>query len=259
MKPTRIFPLLAAAAVIAAGSAQAAIYSLPGFTRTAAGAATTTTIDFVPSEGWIGTPPNAISGEDSLYLTMTVSWTATANIGTFSARFNFSDDAGAARWSMGTEGAGFSFLTGNAAGDGDGGGPATVKPTIVAVDKTAVTTVTLVMKVDQLQAAITPGGDYWYGNTVTPGAQDNAAGFVWINPNLAAAEAGQSTPWAAWRSGNTSYQGVSFISDTADSDLTFSNIAIYTGTDTPFAIPEPSAALLGGLGLLTLLRRRRND
>jgi hypothetical protein len=164
----------------------------------------------------------------------------------------------AARWGMGTEGSGFSFLTLNAATDGDGVGPATVKPTIVAVDKTAVTTVTLVMKVDQLQAAINPGGDWWYGDSVTPGAQDSAAGFVWVNPNLAATEASQPTPWAAWRSGNTSYQGVSFISDTADSDLVFSDIAIYTGTNTPFVIPEPSAALLGGLGLLALLRRRRN-
>ena len=50
---------------------------------------------------------------------------------------------------------------------------------------------------------------------------------------------------------------MSFITDTADADLTFSNIAIYTGNDTPF-VPEPSAALIGGLGVLALLRRRRS-
>jgi hypothetical protein len=80
---------------------------------------------------------------------------------------------------------------------------------------------------------------------------------MWINPDLAATEASQPTVWGAWRSGNTSYQGVSIVSDTADADLVFSNIAIYTGDDTPF-IPEPSTALLGGLGLLALLRRRRD-
>jgi hypothetical protein len=82
---------------------------------------------------------------------------------------------------------------------------------------------------------------------------------MYIDPNLAATEASQFTPWAAWRSGNTGYQGVSFISDTDAVDLNFSNIAVYTEGDSPFAVPEPSALGLIGLAGLTLLLRRRRS
>ncbi len=262
MKPTRFIPQLAAAAVIAAGSAQAAIYTFSDFTRTAGGAATASTHDFDPNEGWSGTPPNNTGAADTtpIYLTATVSWTATAgNIGTFNVRFNQLDDGAAARLGMGkstnTVGSGFDFITLNATGDPDGEGPATVRPTIQPVDTTVVTSVTLVMKVDHSKAGTNPGGDWWFADA---GLQDAAVGFMWIDPNLAATEASQFTPWAAWRSGNAGYSGVSFISDTDAVDLNFSNIALYTEGDTPFAIPEPRAALLGGLGLLALLRRRRN-
>jgi alpha-galactosidase len=214
---------------------QAGIYTFSDFTRPANAASLTETFDFVPNEGWSGTPPNAISGEPSVYLKVTVSWAAAANIGTFQARFNRNDDAGAARWGMGTDGSGFGFMTANATGDPDGAGPATAKPAVVSYDKTANTSVTLVLKVNQVKALTSPGGDWWFGDTVTANAQDGACGFMWINPNLAAPEASQPTPWAAWRSSNDSYSGVSFISDTAEVDLVFSNIAIYTGDDTPFA------------------------
>jgi MYXO-CTERM domain-containing protein len=262
MKPTRIFPYLAVASLIAAGSARAAIYTLAGFTRTSGGAATTVTNDFQPDEGWTGSPVNSTGTADTtpIYLTTTVSWTATAsNIGTFNVRFNQNDDAGAARIGMGKTGGagtGFEFITANVTTDPDGAGPATARPTIQPVDTSVVTTVTLVMKVDHSKAGTSPGGDWWFADA---GLQSSAVGFMWINPNLAATEASQFTPWAAWRSGNAGYQGVSFISDTDAVDLVFSNIAVYTEGDTPFgAVPEPSAALLGGLGLLTLLRRRRN-
>jgi hypothetical protein len=262
MKPTRIFPQLAAAAVIAASSAQAAIYTLPGFTRTAGGAATTVTNDFQPDEGWTGSPVNNTGTADTtpIYLTTTVSWTSTAsNIGTFNVRFNLNDDGGAPRWGMGkstnTVGSGFDYITLNSVTDPDGAGPATARPTIQPVDTSVVTSVTLVMKVDHSKAGTSPGGDWWFADE---GLQSGAMGFMWISPNLAATEASQFTPWAAWRSGNTGYSGVSFITDTDAVDLVFSDIAIYTEGDTPFVIPEPSAALLGGLGLLALLRRRRN-
>jgi len=256
------FAALLIGSVVAASSASAAIYTLAGFTRTAGGAATTVTNDFVPAEGWTGSPVNSTGAADTtpIYLTTTVSWTATAsNIGTFNVRFNQNDDAGAPRLGMGKAGGtgtGFEFLTGNVITDPDGAGPATARPAITGVDTSTITTVTLVMKVDHsLAPTIVGQGDWWYAGA---GLQSAAVGFMWINPNLAATEASQFTPWAAWRSGNTGYQGVSFISDTDAVDLVFSNIAVYTEGDTPFApVPEPSTALLGGLGLLALLRRRR--
>lgn len=265
MKPTGKLLTASFMAIALAGvpSASAAIYTLPGFTRTAAGASTTTTFDFVTNDGWSGTPPNTLTaapanGGPIIYVTTTVSWAASSNIGTFQTRLNVNDDASAPRWGIGTDGSGFGFLTGNGTTDPDGAGPATAKPTVVAVNTTTSTSVTLVLKIDLSSPDPYPllgANDYWYADS---GRQSEAGGFMWINPNLGSTEASQFTPWAAWRSGNTSYSGVSFVSDTADADLIFSNIAIYTAGDTPFSvIPEPSTALLGALGLLALLRRRR--
>jgi alpha-galactosidase len=224
-------------------SSQAGIFTFADFTRPAAGASTTVTADFVPNEGWSGTPPNTTAGENSLYLKATVSWTATAtpgtNIGTFNVRFNQNDDASAPRLGMGKTGnlsggqnAGFEFITSNVTTDPDGAGPATARPAIVPFDPSVVTSVTLVMKIDHTKAGTSPGGDWWFA---TEGLQSAAVGCMWINPDLNAPEESQFTPWAAWRSGNASYSGVSFITDTDAVDLTFSNIAIYTGDDTPFA------------------------
>jgi len=263
MKTTRksTYAALLLGSAIAASSASAAVYTLAGFTRTAGGAATTVTNDFVPDEGWTGSPVNSTGAADTtpIYLTTTVSWTATAsNIGTFNVRFNQNDDGSPARLGMGKTGGagtGFEFITSNVNSDPDGAGPATARPTIVGVDYSIVTTVTLVMKVDHSLAGTNPGGDWWFADE---GFQAQSVGFMYINPNLAATEASQFTPWAAWRSGNAGYQGVSSISDTDAVDLVFSDIAVYTEGDTPFgAIPEPSSALLGALGFLALLRRRR--
>lgn len=81
-----------------------------------------------------------------------------------------------------------------------------------------------------------------------PGLQSGALAFMWIDPNLAASEASQFTPWAARRSGNASYSGVSFITDTDAVALNFSNIVLYTGGDMPFtkAAASPNAAFANG-------------
>ena len=234
---SKLLPSIAFLVLVTALPCKAEIYTFADFTRAAGGAAITTTHDFVPNEGWSGTPPNTTAGENSLYLKATVSWTATTgNIGTFNIRFNQNDDAGAARLGMGkstnTAGSGFDFITSNTIIDPDGAGPATARPTIVPFNANTINSVTLVMKIDHTKAGTSPGGDWWFG---TEGLQSSAVGFMWINPNLTAPEASQFTPWAAWRSGNASYSGVSFITDTDAVNLTFSNIAIYTGNDTPFA------------------------
>ena len=258
MQPMKKILSVLAVVGLTSAAADAAIYTFNDFTRTANGPNTDLAYDFVPNEGWSGSPPNAISGEDSLYLAFTVSWEAASNIGVFDVQFNRNDNGGAGRWSVRTKGAGFAFFTGNANSDPDGAGPATAEPTVDAVDTTAVTSVTLVLKVDQIQAGISPGGDYWYAN---PAQQDNAAGFLYIDPDLSASEAGQTTKWAAWRSSNTSYQGVSFTTDTAGVDLVFTDIALYTGDDTPFGqtpvVPEPASLAMGLVGLSLMAARRR--
>lgn len=250
-----------ALALGAASSARAAIYALADLTRPAAGASINTPFDFTAAN-WSGTPalsgtltPTAISGETSIYLTATVSWTANVNIGTFGANFYVNAGGTGDRPGVGTVGTGFGTIGGQtyAVTDPDGAGPATAAPTVAAVDKTVMTTVTLVIKIDQTKA--TPGGDYWFTNTAL---QSGAGVFMWINPSLGNMESSQPTNIAYWRSGQATYRGVEITTDTANVDLNFSNIRVYTGVDTPFSlVPEPSTALLGGLGMLALLRRRR--
>lgn len=223
--------LTAMAAVTLIPSSMADVYTLPDFTRTAGESSNNDVhFNFDPNSGWSGTPPNEILNEESVYLKFTVTWDPSADIGTFNVRFNVNDNGSAGRISAGTEGSGFALVNGNGTGDGDGPGPATAKPSVDAVDTTAQTSVTFVLKADQ--TAPSPGGDWWFADTTQ---QDGAGHFLYINPDLGSNESLQSTKWAAWRSGQNGYESVTFRTNTNAVDLVFSDIALYTGEDTPFS------------------------
>jgi len=263
------YAILLIGSLAATPSASASIINIPGFTAAANGTQTDSFFDF----------PSTISGEDSVYLTATVSWT-TSDIGTFTTRFAL--DAGGRRGRGGFQTLNDRALAGfhttdyiQTPIDPDGAGNATNRPGLTNFDTSSHSSITLVMKVDQTQTS--PGGDWWFADA---GKQSQAGLFMWVDPNLTADEASQFTPLAMWRDGNSSYKSVFFRTDTRTAVLTFSNINVYTGADTPFnkpfktiqndsttlnkvqqrstppnTVPEPSSAPLIGIGGLTLSLR----
>jgi hypothetical protein len=107
-----------------------------------------------------------------------------------------------------------------------------------------------------------------YGKTNTA---DDTIMNVWVNPTISAVEGSglaagdMSTIWnsAGFNWFRQTIQNQSTPSTAGASSII--NTTILTGSDATFAnalaiatIPEPAAALLGGIGLLALLRRRRN-
>ncbi|MCB1132062.1 MAG: PEP-CTERM sorting domain-containing protein, partial [Verrucomicrobiae bacterium] len=82
---------------------------------------------------------------------------------------------------------------------------------------------------------------------------------VWLNPNLALTEAAQSPSLTTNFFANASFDEIRLREGGGGNGWTFSDIVIAgNSTDTGFfAVPEPSAALLGAFGLIGLLRRRK--
>ena len=88
------------------------------------------------------------------------------------------------------------------------------------------------------------------------GGNDNVT--VWLNPDFGLTEAAQSSSLTTTFQANATFNEVHLREGGGGGGWTYSNIAIAeNGMDTGFFIPETSAALLGGLGAFSLLRRRR--
>lgn len=88
-------------------------------------------------------------------------------------------------------------------------------------------------------------------------ANDNIT--VWLNPNLSLTEAAQNPSLTTSFSANATFDTIYLREGGGGGGWTYTSFSIAeNATDTGFfAVPEPSAALLGAFGLLGILRRRR--
>lgn len=86
-------------------------------------------------------------------------------------------------------------------------------------------------------------------------ANDNVT--VWLNPNLGLTEGAQSSSLTTSFSADANFDRIYLREGGGGDGWTYSNFAIAETFSEIAAVPEPSAALLGGLGLISLLRRKR--
>lgn len=252
MKPTRIIPQLAAAAVIAATSAHAAVLSINDYTLVPDGTQFGSNNANLPAaQESQNTNVQTLNGGTVVLPTsgvQTVYMVSTFVFGTGSAAdiyLNFSASLAQDRLGVKISNAGILNIVGR-------GVPL---PALDLGQNMAGQTVNILF-------------EYLYDINRNASADDTLLN-VWINPT------GSTPPSGGLAAGNlnTVWNSSAFVlleqridnnatPGTAESSSIL-NTTILTGTDATFAnaialIPEPSAALLGGLGLLALLRRRRD-
>ena len=90
------------------------------------------------------------------------------------------------------------------------------------------------------------------------GGDDNIS--VWLNPNLSQTEASQSSSLKTTFTANATFNNILLREGGGGGGWSFSDIAIAeNSSDTGFfaAVPETSTSLLGALGMIFLLKRRR--
>lgn len=231
--------LLALTAVFAATSAHATIIAIPDFSQSPDGSTTTFVQDTATSPAVLPT-----GGTSQAY------YVTTFNFGTGSdvhLRANFAPSVGHAGQRLGVEVNDDGLFT---TFGGGGGGSLDLAQDMAGLFAT------VLVKFDY-DVARASGNDtlmsVWVNPTSssTEGSPDfvsnlwNSAGFGAFRQQIL----NQSTSGAA---GDSSITGTQIFTNATTSDATFAN-ALAAAT-----IPEPSTALLGLLGAMALLRRRRN-
>ena len=256
MKPSRIIPHLAAA-VIAASAAQAAVINVPDYTLVPDGSTfgsdnsnTSTQLQITDVQTPNGGVVLPAGGTSTAYVVTTFTWGAGSNVHMF-AHFAISNGANRLGVAADDDGIFISFGDGNnnfATAGGNG---------INLAQDMAGQTVTILL-------------EFLYDVNRNTLNSDDTLMNVWINPTVSSTASGGSAGGdfnVVWNSSaftrfeqRIENQGTPGTSGASS----ITNTTILTGTDATWsnalaiAIPEPSAVLLGSLGILALLRRRRN-